>query len=83
LLFHKVLFFFTVEAWVQSQASPGWIYGRQSGTGTGFSTSTSVFLQKYHSTSAVCLFMDTFIYSFLHHHCCITLAAGIVNVSHA
>jgi len=26
--------------------------------------------------------MDTF-YSFIHHQCCITSAAGIVNMSHA
>jgi len=72
-----------MEAWVQSQASPGWIYGRQSGTGTGFSPSTSVSLHQCHSTNALCLFMDTFIYSFIHHQCCITSAAGIVNISHA
>ena len=52
-----------------------------------FSPSTSVFLHQYHSTNALCLFVDTFIYSFIysfiHHQCCITLAAGIVNISDA
>jgi len=61
-----VLFFFTLEAWVLFQASPRWIYGRQSGTGTNFSPSTSVFLRQYHSTNALCLFMDTFICLFIH-----------------
>jgi len=78
-----VLFCFTVEAWVQSQASPGWIYGRQSSTGTGFTPSTLVFLHQYHSTNALCLFVDTFIYSFIYHQCSMTLAAGIVSISHA
>ena len=41
----------TAEARIQSQASPCNIYGGQSGTGTGFSPTTSVFPCQYHSTS--------------------------------
>jgi hypothetical protein len=40
------------EAWVRSPVSPCGIYGGQSGTGTGFSLSTSVFTYQFHSTCA-------------------------------
>jgi hypothetical protein len=42
----------TAEACVRSRVSPCEIYGGQSGTGTGFSPSTSVFPCQYHSTDA-------------------------------
>ena len=42
----------TTEAPVRSQVSPCEICGGQSGTGTGFSSSTSLFPCQYHSTSA-------------------------------
>jgi hypothetical protein len=40
----------TAEARVRSRFSPCVIYGGQSGTGTGFSLSSSVFPCQYHST---------------------------------
>jgi hypothetical protein len=42
----------TMEAQVQSEASPHEICGGQSGTRTSFSSSTSVFFCHYHSTNA-------------------------------
>jgi hypothetical protein len=42
----------TAEARVRSRVSPCGIYGRQSGTGKGFSPSTSVFPSQFHSTGA-------------------------------
>jgi hypothetical protein len=40
---------FTAEAWVRAHVSSSEIYGGQSGTGTGFSPSHSVFPCQYHS----------------------------------
>jgi hypothetical protein len=42
----------TVEAQIQTQGSPGEIYGGQIGIGTGFPSSTSFFSCHYHSTNA-------------------------------
>jgi hypothetical protein len=42
----------TAEARVQSRVSPCGICGVQSGTGTGFSLSTSVFPSQFHATGA-------------------------------
>ena len=42
----------TAETRIRSQASPCGICGAQSGTATGFSTSTSVFPSQFHSTGA-------------------------------
>jgi hypothetical protein len=44
---------FTVEAQVNTQVTPYGICGGQSGTGTGFSLSSSVFLCQYRSPVAV------------------------------
>jgi hypothetical protein len=43
----------TTEARVRSRVSLCGICGGQSGTGAGFSPSTSVFLRQFHSTSAL------------------------------
>jgi hypothetical protein len=42
----------TAEAWVRSRVDSCGICGGQSGTGTGFSPSTSVFPCQFHSTGA-------------------------------
>jgi hypothetical protein len=42
----------TADAQIQSRVSPCGICGGQSGTGTGFSPSTSVFPRQFHSTGA-------------------------------
>jgi hypothetical protein len=42
----------TAEARIRSLVSPCWICGGQSGTGTGFSPSTSVFPYQFNSTGA-------------------------------
>jgi hypothetical protein len=46
----------TVEAWVQSNTSPCWICGEQSGTETGFPASTFIFHHQYHSTNTIYLY---------------------------
>jgi hypothetical protein len=43
----------TAEAQVRSRVSPYGICGGQSGTGTGFSQSTSLFPCQFHSTGAL------------------------------
>lgn len=48
---------FTAEARVQSQVHPRGICGGQSGPGTGFTQSSSVFPCQYLSTRAQCSFL--------------------------
>jgi hypothetical protein len=43
----------TAEAWVRARVNPCGIYGGQSGTGTGFDPSSSVFPCQYDSTVAL------------------------------
>jgi hypothetical protein len=40
----------TTEAWIRTHVSPCGDYSEQSGTGTGFSPNSSIFLCQYHST---------------------------------
>jgi hypothetical protein len=47
-----IYWFLTAEAWVCTQISLCTIYGRQSGTGTGFSPRSSVFHVNINSTRA-------------------------------
>jgi len=57
----------TVEAHTQTQDSPGEVYGGQTGTGTGFPSSTSFFSCHYHTTNAPYSFIPQF-------WCCIIVA---------
>jgi hypothetical protein len=43
----------TAETWVRARVNPCRICGGQSGTGTGFSPSCSVYPCRYHSTVAL------------------------------
>jgi hypothetical protein len=63
---------FTAEAWVRSLTSPCEICGRQTGSGTGFSPSTFVFLSQYYSTGVA--------HSFVYHRRYIIIA--VINKTH-
>ena len=61
---------FTAEARIRSRVSPCEICGGQSGNGTGFSPSTSVFPCQFHSTGAPLIVKLGKKTAYLHHRGC-------------